>query len=290
MSRTLYPLSYRAVPNDSAEGSLPASATIARMSRIDRIFAERRAAGRKALMPFVVAGDPALETLVPTLEALDAAGAAAVEIGIPFSDPIADGPVIAEAMHRALQRGTTPDAVLEAVRSARGSVGTGLVAMVSVSIVDRCGGPRFVERIADAGFDGVIVPDADVEAVEPLVEAAASRDLAFALLVAPTSDDRRIGRLVGLCRGFVYLLARAGITGERREAPEVEALVRRVRAHTDLPLAVGFGISTVEHVQAVWRHADAAIVGSSLVRRMAAEPAGRAAACAGAYARELQQA
>ncbi|NBX25109.1 MAG: tryptophan synthase subunit alpha [Planctomycetes bacterium] len=240
------------------------------MGRIDRIFQDCRTQGRKPLMPFVVAGDPSLERLGPTLAAMEAAGAAIVEIGIPFSDPIADGPVIAEAMHRALQRGVTPDAVMEVVRQARASLRMGLVAMVSVSIVDRCGGPAFVERLAAAGFDGLIVPDADLEAVEPLVKAAERLDMAFAMLVAPTTTDARLHRLLDSCRGFVYLLARAGITGERQEAPEVEALVARVRRHTRLPLAVGFGISTAEHVQAVCRHADAAIVGSSLVRRMAA--------------------
>jgi tryptophan synthase alpha chain len=260
------------------------------MSRIDRILSERRASGAKALMPFVVAGDPALEAFVPTLRALQDAGAAVVEVGIPFSDPIADGPVIAEAMHRALQRGVTPAAVLQQVRAARATLTVGLVAMVSVSIVDRCGGSAFMGQLADAGFDGVIVPDADVDAAGPLLEAAASRDLAFAMLVAPTTGDARLARLVRGCRGFVYLLARAGITGERADAPEVEALVRRVRAHTELPLAVGFGISTPAHVQAVWKHADAAIVGSSLVRRLAAVDAAGAPGVARDYARELQSA
>jgi tryptophan synthase alpha chain len=257
------------------------------MSRIDRILASRRADARKALMPFVVAGDPALEVLGDTLHAMARAGASVVEIGIPFSDPIADGPVIAEAMHRALQRGVTPAAVMAAVRGLRGGLDLGLVAMVSVSIVERCGGARFIGELADAGFDGVIVPDADVDAVEPLSQESARRDLAFAMLVAPTSSDERIARLVRHCQGFVYLLARAGITGERTEAPEVEGLVQRVRRHTDLPLAVGFGVSTAAHVQAVWRHADAAIVGSSLVRRLAQGDAAGAPGRAGAYMTEL---
>ena len=240
------------------------------MGRIERIFKESRTHGRKPLMPFVVAGDPSLEKLAPTLHALQAAGAAIAEVGIPFSDPIADGPVIAEAMHRALQRGVTPESVMQAIREARPSLQMGLVAMVSVSIVDRCGGPDFVRRLAAAGFDGLIVPDADLNAVEPLVQAAERMDMAFAMLVAPTTTEARLPGLLARCRGFVYLLARAGITGERQEAPEVEALVARVRRHTQLPLAVGFGISTAAHVQAVCRHADAAIVGSSLVRRLAA--------------------
>ncbi len=286
MSRTLYPLSYQA----ASAGRLPRAATIASMSRIDRIFEELRAKGRKALMPFVVAGDPTLDALPGTLSALEQAGASIAEIGIPFSDPIADGPVIAEAMHRALQRGVTPAAVLARVREARPSLRMGLVAMVSVSIVERSGGPAFIAALADAGFDGVIVPDADLDAVQPLHAEAERRGLAFAMLVAPTSSDARIERLVRHCRGFVYLLSRAGITGERQDAPEVEALVRRVRARTSMPLAVGFGISTAAHVQAVCRHADAAIVGSSLVRRLAEGDSGTVADRAGAYARELLKA
>jgi len=257
------------------------------MSRIDQIFQDLRANGRKALMPFVVAGDPTLDALPGTLAALEQAGASIAEIGIPFSDPIADGPVIAEAMHRALQRGVSPSVVLARVRELRASVRMGLVAMVSVSIVERSGGSAFIAALADAGFDGVIVPDADLDAVGPLHAEAERRDIAFAMLVAPTSTDARIERLVRHCRGFVYLLARAGITGERQDAPQVESLVRRVRAKTSLPLAVGFGISTAAHVKAVCAHADAAIVGSSLVRRLAEGDAHAVADRAGAYAREL---
>lgn len=286
MSRTLYPLSYQA----ACAERLPRPATIAPMSLIDRIFQDLRANGRKALMPFVVAGDPTLDALPGTLVALEQAGASIAEIGIPFSDPIADGPVIAEAMHRALQRGVSPSTVLARMRELRGSVRMGLVAMVSVSIVERSGGPVFIAALADAGFDGVIVPDADLDAVGPLHAEAERRDIAFAMLVAPTSTDARIERLVRHCRGFVYLLARAGITGERQDAPEVESLVRRVRAKTSLPLAVGFGISTAAHVKAVCSHADAAIVGSSLVRRLAEGDAHAVADRAGAYVRELLKA
>jgi len=251
------------------------------MGRVDRIFAQLAGEGRKALMPFVVAGDPAGADLGGTLGAMERAGASIVEIGIPFSDPIADGPVIAEAMHRALQRGVTPEVVMRQVQAARPSLQMGLVAMVSVSIVHRGGGAAFMQALHRAGFDGVIVPDADLQAAQPLVAEADRLDMVLAMLVAPTTSDDRLARLVASSRGFVYLLARAGITGERAEAPEVADLVARVRRHTVLPLAVGFGISTAEHVKAVWRHADAAIVGSSLVRRMAAGED------AGAVTREL---
>jgi len=254
-------------------------ASIAEMSRIESIFKDLRAQGRKALMPFVVAGDPSLAQLVPSLLALQAGGASIAEIGIPFSDPIADGPVIAQAMHRALQQGVTPDAVMSAVKNARASLQMGLVAMVSVSIVQRCGGARFIEQLAEAGFDGVIVPDADLDSVRPLCATAEKRSMSFSMLIAPTTNDQRIERLCEHSRGFVYLLARAGITGESDQAPEVGELVRRVRKFTSLPLAVGFGISTAAHVKAVVRHADAAIVGSSLVKRLASGDHAQAYIC-----------
>ncbi len=257
------------------------------MGRIDRIFADLRSSNRKALMPFVVAGDPSLETLVPTLKSLQSAGASVVEIGIPFSDPIADGPVISQAMHRALVRGVTPKTILQAIKSARSELTIGLVAMVSESLVHRGGGPAFIEQLSDAGFDGIIIPDVDLEVVSPLAEAASKRAMSFTMLVAPTSSSERIARLVRFSTGFVYLLAREGLTGERHDAPDVKALVARVRAHTQLPLAVGFGISTAAQVKAVLQYADAAIVGSSLVRRLAEGDATLAAVRAGEFATSL---
>lgn len=221
-------------------------------------------------MPFVTAGHPDLATTEAVLPALEAAGASVVELGIPFSDPIADGPVIAGAMHEALAGGVTPAAVLEMVRRVRPSLSIGLVAMVSHSIVARLGDERFLADAKDAGFDGVIIPDLDLDAAGPLAARAAELDLGFSLLVAPTTSDARLDRIVRLCRGFVYLLARAGITGERRDVPDIAGPVARIRARTDLPVAVGFGISTPAHVEAVTAHADAAIVGSALVRTMAA--------------------
>lgn len=250
------------------------------MSRIDAIFQDLRGRGGRALMPFVVGGHPARGELGPMLRAAERAGASIVEIGIPFSDPIADGPVIAAAMHRALTAGVRPRDVFAEVGEARSGLGLGLVAMVSVSLVLAAGGPReFVRRAAGAGFDGFIFPDAPLEESDPLLAVVREAGLSASLLVAPTTPPARAEKIVAACSGFVYLLARTGITGERTDAPDIAAQVRRLRQMTPLPLACGFGISSAEQVAAVVRHADAAIVGSALVRRLdEAHAAGQSAA------------
>jgi len=221
-----------------------------------------------AVLPFVTGGFPSLDSTRALLPRLAQAGAAAIEVGIPFSDPIADGPVIAESMHEALVAGCTPAGVFDAVRDVRTQVTCPVVAMVSVSIVDRIGSERFALDAAAAGFDGLIVPDIDLEDAPALRMACDAAGLALTLLISPTSGDERVARITALCSGFVYALARLGITGERAEAPDVRPIVERIRRHTDLPIAAGFGISTPEHVRAVAAHADGAIVGSAIVRRM----------------------
>jgi tryptophan synthase alpha chain len=238
------------------------------MTRIDDIFREHRAAGRTALMPFLTAGYPSIEVTARAVPTLAEAGASIVELGIPFSDPIADGPVIAESMHQALLRGITPSDVFEVVRCVRKKTEMGLIAMVSHSIVDRMGPARFIGEAAEAGFDGLIIPDIDLDAARDAKMLADERDLSFSLLVAPTTSDQRLRQVVDLCSGFIYVLARVGITGERDAAPEVAERIASLRRLTDLPLAVGFGISKADHVRAVTQSADAAIVGSALVRRM----------------------
>lgn len=239
--------------------------------RIDGIFADLRRTGRKGLMPFVCAGYPSLGTTAAVLPALERAGASIVEIGIPFSDPIADGPVIAAAMHQALRNRVTPMEVFDQVAQVRAQVRIGLVAMCSISIVSRMGGPTgFCRQAAAAGFDGVIVPDVPLEEAGPVVNASAAAGLTASLLVAPTTSRERMGAIARASTGFAYLLARSGITGEQSEAPRIADPVGDLRRASDLPIACGFGISRPEHVRAVvWEGgADAAIVGSALVRRM----------------------
>jgi tryptophan synthase alpha chain len=238
------------------------------MSRIDAIFTAAREEGRTLLMPFVTAGHPSIELTEAALPVIEKAGASIVEIGFPFSDPIADGPTIAASMHDALERGVSPRDVFEMVRRGRAKTQLGLVGMVSESIVDRIGQDAFVKTAAEAGLDGLIVPDADVASAGHLRDLAADHGLSFTLLVAPNTRPERRKVIVERCTGFVYLLARAGVTGEQAAAPEVGPGVSAIRELTDLPIAVGFGVSTADHVRAVTEAADAAIVGSALVRRM----------------------
>lgn len=253
------------------------------MNRIDRIFADLRATGRKGLMPFVCAGFPTLDSTGAVLTALERAGAAIVEVGIPFSDPIADGPVIAAAMHTALTRGVTPAGVFAAVAGARPTLNIGLVAMVSISIVYRMGAARFAREAVAAGFDGVIVPDVTVDEADGALGPIREAGLTCSLLVAPTTPPQRVEQIARASTGFVYLLARLGITGTAGAAPDTTSIARGVamlRDVTDLPIACGFGIGSPEQVRAVVSAsgADAAIVGSALVTRMgqSSDPAAEA--------------
>ncbi|MDX2133113.1 MAG: tryptophan synthase subunit alpha [Planctomycetota bacterium] len=239
------------------------------MSRIDEVFQELRGQGRRALMPFICAGYPRRGDTSLLLPSLERAGVRIAEVGIPFSDPIADGAVIAGAMHRAIELGATPGNIFAEVAQIRPWLKMALVAMVSVSIVHRAGGMRgFVSRAKSAGFDGVLVPDLPFEESEELRGAAADAGVSCPLMISPSTPLARAEAIAKAATGFVYLLARAGLTGEQTAAPDVSGKVARLRTMTDLPIAVGFGISTAEHVRAVTRHADAAIVGSALVRRL----------------------
>ena len=239
-------------------------------SRVDEIFAGLRSEGRRGLIPFITAGYPSLDATAAAITAFeDAIGPTVVEIGIPFSDPIADGPVIAASMHEALGAGTTPQRVFETVRRVRPDTTHALVAMVSASIVERMGPERFVAEAAEAGFDGLIVPDLDVSGGPgPLDELTAGHGMSFTLLVAPNTTAERTEAIATRCTGFVYVLARLGLTGEQDALPDVADRVRAVRAVTDRPIGVGFGISTREQAAAATQAADAAIVGSAIVRRM----------------------
>jgi tryptophan synthase alpha chain len=248
------------------------------MSRINDIFKTLRSENARALMPFIVGGYPGLDATEMIISGLDDAGASIAEIGFPFSDPIADGPVIAAAMHETLCNGTTIDALLSTITRARPRTKAGLIAMVSESIVHRRGGPAFVQQVADAGFDGLIIPDIDLAAADELLPTFDACDLAFAMLVAPTTTMRRLPEVLSRCRGFVYLLAQTGLTGARAELPDLTDRVATIRALTDLPIAAGFGISTPDQVAAATTSCDAAIVGSALVNRMRNVPDAASAA------------
>jgi tryptophan synthase alpha chain len=220
-------------------------------------------------MPFLTGGYPAPDATAELIHALVSAGADALEVGIPFSDPIADGPVIAESMHAALQAGATPDRVFEAVASIRSTVDVPLIAMVSMSIVRRRGGGAFVRAALDAGFDGLIVPDADLEDLEEITAVIDEQGAAFTTLIAPDSPPSRVAKIIPHCREFVYLLTRRGLTGERSEKPVIAGPVETIRSLSPLPIAAGFGISRPEHVAAIFEGgAQGAIVGSALIRAL----------------------
>lgn len=238
------------------------------VERIAEAFARARARRRCAIMPFVTAGFPDRSTTVRLLRELPDAGADLIELGFPFSDPIADGPVIAESMHQALLKGATPDDVFGCVREARPRVP--VLAMVSVSIVTRMGVVPFLEQCERSSIAGVIVPDAGAE-FWPAARAAApelTTRLGIVELVAPSTPPARTERIVRDSNAFVYLLARAGITGERNEAPDVAQRAAFLRSFGPAPIAVGFGVSNAAHVRAVGEHADGAIIGSAIVRAM----------------------
>lgn len=246
------------------------------------------AAPRPRVIPFLVGGWPTMESFEAALRGLDAAGAAVIEVGIPFSDPIADGPVIAQAMHEALERGASARHVLESVRRLRADCRARLVAMVSASIVERLGGDRPCAPFAAAGFDGIIVPDGDAAQSGALASSAATEGMAFVSLIAPTTEPQRAEALARSATGFVYALARRGITGSAGQAAldmaEVGRTVSRIRAGASVPVAVGFGISSAADVDAVNGIADAAIVGTPFIRAIAQVDGGPAGACRAAVA------
>ena len=255
-------------------------------------FAAAKAAGRIALVPFIPAGYPDLATTAAALPALEAAGASAIEIGFPFSDPIADGPTIQEAFTAALARNKIRVGdVFESVASVRATVRIPLVSMVSYSIVFRYGVGRFVDAARAAGFDGLILPDLPPPEAQAVCDTVRAGGLDTVLLVAPTTTPQRRREIARLSSGFVYYLSVSGITGERDDLPpDLEQNVRQLRELTDTPVCVGFGVSKPRHLARLQGVADGAIVGSGFVKRMKPRLNDGAPALAevvGDYAREL---
>lgn len=264
------------------------------LTPIQRRFGELASAGRCALMPFVMAGDPDLETTAATLLALQEAGADLIELGIPYSDPLADGPVIQAAASRALAAGTTPAGVLALLESLRGRLTVPVVLFTYSNPLLNRGMEGFCDAAAAAGAAGLVVPDLPLEEAEKLSALAAARGLDLVLLVAPTTPLERMARIHAASRGFTYLVSVTGVTGVRTALQErVGGLVGQLKAQGDTPVAVGFGISAPEQARQVrdWG-ADGAIVGSALVKRMAeAHSQGRSVSDeAGRYCAELRRA
>jgi tryptophan synthase alpha chain len=237
--------------------------------RVTQRLTTARAQGHGCLVPYLTAGFPDLDATVRLLERLSASGCPVVEIGVPFSDSIADGPVIQDSFYRALSAGFRVKHLFDRVAEARDRIDAALVAMVSMSIVRRMGAEVFLAEAAAGGFDGIIVPDVPVDECGNLSAIAAREDLCNVLMIAPTSSPQRLTAVATLATGFIYLIAARGITGERTEvASSLPEQVKQVRALTSLPVLAGFGISTPEQVSAVCSSADGAIVGSAIVRRM----------------------
>jgi tryptophan synthase alpha chain len=246
------------------------------VSRIDEVFGRLRLRGERALIPYFCAGDPSLEATARLIQEADARGADVIEVGMPFSDPLADGPTIQRAAVRALERGTSLYRLLPVLAQVSGGVRAPLVIMTYLNPLHRYGLEKVTRDLAQAGVAGLIVPDCPVDESGPLGRAAAAAGVDLIALAAPTSGPERLRRIARASRGFVYLVPLTGITGERTEVPaELVRLVRDLRGVTTKPIGVGFGISTPEQVAAVVRHADGAIVGSAIVRlveRLAGDP------------------
>jgi tryptophan synthase alpha chain len=237
---------------------------------IAETFARLRREGRTGLVTYTTAGDPDLPRSEAILRALDRGGADVLEVGVPFSDPLADGPVIQRATERALAAGGSLRAALGLVERVKPFVSAPIVLFSYANPLLRMGLPAFARRAADAGVDGVLALDLPIEEADELRETLASAGLDTIFLLSPTTTEARIQRAAELGRGFLYGISRLGVTGVRdRVAAGAEALVRRIRAHTSLPVALGFGISRPEHVVEVGAYADAAVVGSALVSLIA---------------------
>jgi tryptophan synthase alpha chain len=241
------------------------------MAKIDDLFSELRREGRKALMPFVTAGDPDLDFTAAVLKELVARGCHLCEVGIPYSDPIADGPVIQASYTRALHHKIKLADIFETLGDLAPKLNAPLVTMVSYAIVYRHGAEKYVDDVRERGIAGLIVPDLPVEESTALAKICQARDASLIQLVTPTTPRERAVRIAATSTGFLYYVSVAGITGERTALPqELVENVGWLRTQTDLPICIGFGISTPEHVKLLAPVADGLIVGSAVVRRIAA--------------------
>ena len=236
------------------------------MSRIREVLENLRREGRHAFIPYITAGDPDLETTESILLALADAGADVIELGVPFSDPMADGPVIQRASERALQRPLGVKDILPVVERFRRSSDVPIVLFTYYNPLLQLASEDMGERLRAARVDGVLITDLIPEEAGDFVSRMRRAGVETIFLVAPTSTDERIKMIAEYASGFIYVVARTGVTGMRVNlSTEVQSLVERVRRVSDLPVAVGFGIATPEHVREVWRYADGAVVGSRLV-------------------------
>ena len=236
-------------------------------TRIARAFARLEAERRRGLIAYITAGDPSPAHTVELIAGLERGGADIVELGVPFSDPIADGPVIQRASDRSLKAGTSVETVLQAIRDLRRRSEIPLLVFSYLNPILRYGFERFAADAAAAGADGALLTDLNIEEAGPYVAAMRKRGLDCVFLATQTTGDARLAEIARRSSGFVYLVSTAGVTGAReRLSSSALPLIRRARGQTDLPLAIGFGLSTRGHMQAVAPYADAAVVGSAFMR------------------------
>jgi tryptophan synthase alpha chain len=240
------------------------------MKRIETAFESARIRQRPALVTYMTAGDPDLVRSRSVIRALARGGASLIEVGVPFSDPIADGPAIQRASERALAAGADLAASLDLIADVRAEIDVPIVLFSYVNPILRLGEAAFIDRAAEAGVDGVLVLDLPIEESGPMQAALAQRGLAQIFLVSPTTTDARLAEAGRLGAGFLYAISRLGVTGVREQVAESAApLVARIRRATRLPVALGFGISRPDQVAEVCAYADAAVVGSAIVQVVA---------------------
>jgi len=241
------------------------------MTRIAAAFDRLKKGGRKGFIPFITAGDPNLETSEKLLIELGRAGATVIELGVPFSDPMADGPVIQRASERALKHSFGIEAVLQTVARARAQIDTPIILFSYFNPLMQFGIDRLARAAKIAGVDGLLVTDLTPEEASEVAARLRADELDMIFLVAPTSTDARLALVAKYASGFIYAVSRRGVTGQQETvSSDAEQLVRRVRRFSDLPVAVGFGISSSEQVAQTWRYADAAVVGSAIVAKIEA--------------------
>jgi tryptophan synthase alpha chain len=259
-------------------------------TRVETRFRELRERGSKGLVVYLTAGDPSLEATEELLVAVERGGADVIELGVPFSDPLADGPVIQRASERGLRAGATLRKIIACLPRWRRSVKAPIILFTYYNPVLRYGLRAFAADARQAGADGALVVDLTPEEGEAYISAMRAENLDTVFLGAPTSTDERLKRAAELSRGFLYLISRAGVTGERSElASGAQSLVERARRFTRLPLAVGFGISRPEHVRQVQSLADAAVVGSAVVRAIEERYDAEGAAAIEPFVRALKE-
>lgn len=240
------------------------------MSAIDDLFVRLRENNQKAFMPFITAGDPDLQVTGDLLKRLQAEGCHLVELGIPYSDPIADGPVIQASYTRALNQGIKLDQIFESIGGLKSELQMPVVMMVSYAIVFRCGLDAFLQKAIQAGVSGAIIPDMPFDEAEDFSQRCRTHDFSLIQLITPTTPRDRAIQIATQTTGFIYYVSVTGITGERTSLPDdlVDNL-KWLREQTDLPICVGFGISSPEQAELLKPHCDGIIVGSAIVRRLA---------------------